>query len=175
MSGGDAAGCGARLRLARRAHGLSQLQLAGMAGVSRQSVSAVESGVSDPSLRVAIALARALGLTVEELFGADDPVAPVVAAPVAPLGGTGARVTLAAMADGYVALPLRGMTASQAGIRPAGGLVAGDGHDQGQMARTVRPVGPVRPTLVAAGWFCGRNGLPGSPASRTWPAAACGW
>jgi DNA-binding XRE family transcriptional regulator len=48
-----------------------------MAGVSRQSVSAVESGISDPSLRVAIALARAVGLTVEELFGADDPVAPV--------------------------------------------------------------------------------------------------
>ena len=40
-----------------------------MAGVSRQAISAVESGVSDPSLRVAIALTRALGLTVEDLFG----------------------------------------------------------------------------------------------------------
>jgi DNA-binding XRE family transcriptional regulator len=37
-----------------------------MAGVSRQAVSAVE---SDPSLRVALALARALGMTIEELFG----------------------------------------------------------------------------------------------------------
>ena len=43
-----------------------------MAGVSRQAVSAVESGLSDPSLRVALALARALGLTVEEMFGARD-------------------------------------------------------------------------------------------------------
>ena len=42
-----------------------------MAGVSRQAVSAVESGQSDPSLRVALALAQALGMTVEELFGAD--------------------------------------------------------------------------------------------------------
>jgi len=151
VSEGQAAGCGARLRLARRAHGFSQLQLAGVAGVSRQLVSAVESGISDPSLRVAIALARALGLTVEELFGADGPVVPVAAAPVAPLGGTGARVTLAAMADGYVALPLRGVTASQGGILPAGGLVAGDGHDPGQVSRTVRPVGPPRPTLLAAG------------------------
>jgi len=45
-----------------------------MAGVSRQAVSAVESGISDPSLRVAMALARTLGLTVEELFGPDRPV-----------------------------------------------------------------------------------------------------
>ena len=48
--------------------------VAEMAGVSRQAISAVESGVSDPSLRVAIALTRALGLTVEELFGTDDTV-----------------------------------------------------------------------------------------------------
>jgi DNA-binding XRE family transcriptional regulator len=74
-----------------------------MAGVSRQAVSAVESGISDPSLRVALALASALGMTVEELFGSEDAVVPVAARPVAPLGGTGARVTLAPMADGYVA------------------------------------------------------------------------
>ena len=60
---------GNRLRLARQARGFSQQQVASMAGVSRQAVSAVESGISDPSLRVAIALSRALGLTVEELFG----------------------------------------------------------------------------------------------------------
>ena len=46
---------GARLRLARQARGLSQQQLAGVAGVTRQAVSAVESGHSDPSLRVALA------------------------------------------------------------------------------------------------------------------------
>ena len=49
---------GTRLRLARQARGLSQQQLAGMAAVTRQAVSAVESGHSDPSLRVALALAR---------------------------------------------------------------------------------------------------------------------
>src|SRR6266700_1520499 len=46
---------GTRLRLARQARGLSQQQLAGVAGVTRQAVSAVESGHSDPSLRVALA------------------------------------------------------------------------------------------------------------------------
>ena len=63
------ASTGANLRLARQARGFSQQQLASMAGVSRQAVSAVESGHSDPSLRVALALSQALGLSVEELFG----------------------------------------------------------------------------------------------------------
>ena len=52
-------------------------------------------------------------MTVEELFGRDDAVLPVAAMPVAPLGGTGARVTLAPIGDGYVALPLRGVTVSR--------------------------------------------------------------
>jgi putative molybdopterin biosynthesis protein len=151
VSEGHAVRGGARLRLARQARGFSQLQVASMARVSRQAVSAVESGLSDPSLRVAMALARALGLTVEELFGPGNPVMPVAAAPVAPLGGKGARVTLASMGDGYVALPLRGGTVSRAGFLPAGGLVTGTDRDRGRMSRNVQPVGPPRPTLIAAG------------------------
>ena len=156
MSDGHGAGNGVRLRLARQARGFSQQQLAGMAGVSRQAVSAVESGLSDPSLRVALALARALGMTVEEVFGPASPAPQVVARPVAPLGGPGARVTLAPMGDGFVALPLSGATVSRAGFLPAGGLAAGPGGpggtDRGPGAgEQVRPVGPPRPTLVAAG------------------------
>lgn len=94
MSDGHSSGNGARLRLTRRAHGFSQQQIAEMAGVSRQAISAVESGLSDPSLRVAIAVSRALGLTVEELFGTDETVMPLEAREVAPLGSKGARVTL---------------------------------------------------------------------------------
>lgn len=151
MSEEHRAGSGARLRLARRARGFSQLQLASMAGVSRQAISAVESGISDPSLRVALALASTLGLTVEELFGSDEAVVPVAATPAAPLGGKGARVTLAPLADGYVAFPLRGATAGRAGFLPAGGLVAESDRDQGRMSRNIRPIGPPRSTLVAAG------------------------
>ena len=151
MSDGHSSGNGARLRLTRQAHGFSQQQIAEMAGVSRQAISAVESGLSDPSLRVAIALSRALGLTVEELFGPDNPVMPVEARQVAPLGSKGARVTLALMGDGYVALPLRGETVSRAGFLPAGGLVAETGKDRGRQTRKVRPIEPSRPTLVAAG------------------------
>jgi putative molybdopterin biosynthesis protein len=134
---------GAGLRLARQARGFSQQQLAGMAGVSRQAVSAVESGHSDPSLRVALALAAALGLSVEELFGPGEPAAPVTAASVAPLTERGERVILAAVGERFVALPLRGDAGAGLGFLPAGGLAA--------TTSEIRPLGPPRPTLVVAG------------------------
>jgi len=140
---------GTRLRLARQARGLSQQQLAGMAAVTRQAVSAVESGHSDPSLRVALVLARALGLTVEELFGPGDPADPVLAQPVAAVGGEGSRVALATVGDTFVALPLSADTSSRAGFGPAGGLVAGQELHGDLIA--VRPIAPPRPTLVVAG------------------------
>ena len=140
---------GTRLRLARQARGLSQQQLAGMAAVTRQAVSAVESGHSDPSLRVALALARALGVTVEELFGPGDPADPVLAQPVAPVGGEGARVALATVGDTFVALPLSADTLARAGFGPAGGLVVGR-ESHGDLI-AVRPIAPPRPTLVVAG------------------------
>ncbi len=99
---------GVRLRLARQARGYSQQQLAGMGGVTRQAVSAVEAGHSDPSLRVALALAQALGMTIEELFGPGKPPPPVLARPAARLGPAGARVTLAPMGDSFVAAWLPG-------------------------------------------------------------------
>jgi putative molybdopterin biosynthesis protein len=165
---------GDSLRFARQARGLSQQQLAEMAGVSRQAVSAMESGVSDPSLRVALALARALGMTIEELFGPSSPEPLVAASPLAPLGPAGGRVTLAPVGDVLVALPLSGATATRAGFLPAGGLaipgaVAGTGPGDGvapevpdvaadladgvgpAAAGPVRPIGPPRPTLVVAG------------------------
>jgi molybdopterin molybdotransferase/putative molybdopterin biosynthesis protein len=150
LTDGQPARGGARLRLARQVRGFSQQQVASMAGVSRQAVSAVESGVSDPSLRVALALARALGMTVEELFRSDDHAMAIAARPVAPLGSQGARVTLASVGREYVALPLGGMMASRAGFLPAGGLVAESDQGTG-MGRTVRPIGVLRPTLVVAG------------------------
>ena len=163
---------GAKLRFARQARGFSQQQLAGMAGVSRQAVSAVESGQSDPSLRVALALAQALGMTVDELFGAEGTIPTVSVRLVSHVGsdtgsdtGPGpavARVTLAPIGDSFVALPLAGATVSRAGFLPAGGLLATCEPDQRDGAAPpdapstarlaeVRPIGPPRPTLVVAG------------------------
>jgi molybdate-binding protein len=132
-----------------------------MAGVSRQAVSAVESGHSDPSLRVALALARALGLSVEELFGPGEPATPVVATSVAPLRGKTGRVAVARVGDRFVALPLRGDAGAGLGFLPAGGLanpvhfavsaVATGPVDAAHELIAVRPIGPPRPTLVVAG------------------------
>ena len=158
---------GANLRFARQARGFSQQQLASMAGVSRQAVSAVESGHSDPSLRVALAIAQALGLSVEELFGPGQPAAPVLATSVAPVTSANLRVTLASVGERFVALPLRGDSGAGLGFLPAGGLTVQ--APDAVMARSagyaapanggaaaadliaVRPIGPPRPTLVVAG------------------------
>jgi putative molybdopterin biosynthesis protein len=159
IDGPGTAGTG--LRIARQTRGFSQQQLAGMAGVSRQAVSAVEAGHSDPSLRVALALAQALGMSVEQLFGPGEPTAPVTAVSVAPLaapGAVGERVMLAPVGDRFVALPLRGDTGVGLGFLPAGGLAArGGGTAPSVEAGTafeeiaVRPIGPPRPTVVVAG------------------------
>jgi putative molybdopterin biosynthesis protein len=150
MAGVTASDPGVRLRLARQARGYSQQQLAGMAGVSRQAVSAVEAGHSDPSLRVALALAQALGMTIEELFGPGKPPPPVLARPAARLGPAGSRVTLVPMGDSFVALPLAGDTAAPVGFLPAGGVVdeaaarVVDGKADG--------VGATGPTGVLGAW-----------------------
>lgn len=57
-----------RLREAREGHGLTQAELAGMAGVSRKTINTVENGVFVPSTVLALQLARVLSTTVEALF-----------------------------------------------------------------------------------------------------------
>jgi molybdate-binding protein len=123
---------GTRLRLARQARGLSQQQLAGVAGVTRQAVSAVESGD------------------------------PVLARPVAPVSTPGSRVALATVGDTFVALPLDADLAARLGFGAAGGLTVRGGGTLGAQGVqgasggsgfqvAVRPIGPPRPTVVVAG------------------------
>ncbi len=59
------------VRALRAARGLSQAQLAAALGVSRQTVNAIETGRYDPSLPLAIAVARFFEQTVEEIFHVD--------------------------------------------------------------------------------------------------------
>ena len=58
-----------RLRQRRRDLGLTQGAVARSTGLSRQALSALEAGRAAPSLANALALARALGTSVEALFG----------------------------------------------------------------------------------------------------------
>ncbi|GAB2913196.1 hypothetical protein GCM10027047_09100 [Rhodococcus aerolatus] len=65
----SAAGRANGVRAARAASGLSQAELAQAAGVTRQTLVALEAGGYAPSVYLALAVARRLGRTVEELFG----------------------------------------------------------------------------------------------------------
>ncbi|MBW6436224.1 helix-turn-helix transcriptional regulator [Actinoplanes hulinensis] len=60
---------GARIRDARKAAGLTQQGMAAEIQVSRQTVIAMETGDYAPSVYLAIKVARALGVTVEDLWG----------------------------------------------------------------------------------------------------------
>jgi transcriptional regulator with XRE-family HTH domain/molybdate-binding protein len=71
----DPALVGAQVRRRRRAAGLSQALLAEQAGVSRQAVSALEAGRHLPRVDAALAIAAALGTTVEELLTVEAPPA----------------------------------------------------------------------------------------------------
>lgn len=59
------------MRDLRTARGISQVDLGAALGVSRQTVIAIERGKYDPSLPLAISIARYFGLTVEEVFHVD--------------------------------------------------------------------------------------------------------
>lgn len=51
---------------------LSQLQIAEMVSVSRQTIVAIERGDYSPSVKLALLLARKLETTVEELFELEE-------------------------------------------------------------------------------------------------------
>lgn len=57
-----------RLKAARAAKDLSQQQLADLVGVSRQTVSAIEKGDYNPTIRLCLAICHALDKTLDELF-----------------------------------------------------------------------------------------------------------
>ncbi len=57
-----------RLKSARAAMDMSQQQLADAVGVSRQTINAIEKGDYNPTIKLCIAICRALGKTLDELF-----------------------------------------------------------------------------------------------------------
>lgn len=61
-----------RLKDARAGRNLTQADLAQLAGVSRKTINTVENGVFVPSTTLALSLAQALSLRVEDLFYLED-------------------------------------------------------------------------------------------------------
>jgi transcriptional regulator with XRE-family HTH domain len=69
---------GANLDYLRKARGLTQGQLAHLAGIPRTTLSHIESGTGNPSLKTLSKLALALGIHYEELLSAPKPACNLV-------------------------------------------------------------------------------------------------
>jgi molybdate-binding protein/DNA-binding XRE family transcriptional regulator len=131
-----------RVRAVRESRGLGQAELARLAGLSRQALSAIEAGRYVPNTAVALRLAQVLGCAVEDLFAAPgSSTLEALLAEEAP----NCRVRLGRVRSRLVAWPLRGSAA----LVPADGTVTGR---TGRWAR-VEPLPRARPqaTLFVAG------------------------
>ncbi|HKP62914.1 MAG TPA: substrate-binding domain-containing protein [Polyangiales bacterium] len=90
-----------RVRELRELRGFTQHALAQAAGLSRQSVNAIEAGRAMPAVDVALRIARALECSIEELF--DQAGAPAALSAIAAAGTSGAgRVVLAQIGGRWV-------------------------------------------------------------------------
>lgn len=69
---------GANLDYLRKARGLTQEQLAQLSGIPRTTLSHIESGTGNPSLKTLSKLALALGIHYEELLSAPKPACNLV-------------------------------------------------------------------------------------------------
>lgn len=159
------------LRRARRVAGLTQADLAAAAGLTRALVSAVETGRHTPGVDAALALARALGMSVEDLFGGvrfqERPIfgAPPEGAPV--LAGRVGDVLV------YNILPEQGVAGphwrAPDGVmrngrlelfeRPDGFVVAGCDPALGLAAELLPDRGPARLRAVASSSAAARDAL----------------
>ncbi|WP_238900546.1 helix-turn-helix transcriptional regulator [Clostridium sp. YIM B02500] len=61
-----------KMKSARASMDLSQEQLADMVGVTRQTIGMIEAGKFNPSLQLCIAICKALGKTLNDIFWEDD-------------------------------------------------------------------------------------------------------
>ena len=61
-----------RLRVLRAEFNWSQMELGLRVGVSRQAINAIETGKYDPSLPLALKIARLFGKRVEEIFELEE-------------------------------------------------------------------------------------------------------
>lgn len=57
-----------RLKSARASLDMSQQKLADMVGVSRQTIHAIEKGDYNPTIKLCIAICKAVNKTLDELF-----------------------------------------------------------------------------------------------------------
>jgi putative molybdopterin biosynthesis protein len=110
------------LKQIRTRLGMNQQDLANLAGVTRQTISGVESGQYAPSTTISLRLAKALGCQVEDLFWLEEDLPEIEAVPAQNLPvGQDLRVILARVGGQWVAHPLIGKDAFRTEMIPADG------------------------------------------------------
>jgi putative molybdopterin biosynthesis protein len=146
------ADAGTRIRNARGARGITQLELARRANISRQALGAIEAGLYQPSVAVALSLARELGETVEALFANPDVqrrsrIDAAWSGPDKPADGSVCKVALARVAGKVVAVP---QPAAGLWLWPAAGTVDHAGPKRVSVS-TYRSEAEIDSTLLIAG------------------------
>lgn len=61
-----------KMKFRRIEVGMSQTQLAKAAGVTRQTIGLIEAGEFNPSLKLCLAVCKALGVTLNDLFWEEE-------------------------------------------------------------------------------------------------------
>jgi len=114
-----------QLRSVRTRLGISQQELATVAGVARQTIGGIEAGTYALSLPIALRISNALGCSVEELFWLQNGL-PTVTATLAdntkPEVGKSVRVALGQVGGQWVASALVNGAASRREMIPADGI-----------------------------------------------------
>ncbi|MDF5721962.1 MAG: substrate-binding domain-containing protein [Rhizonema sp. PD37] len=155
------------LKSVRTGLGMSQQDLAKLAGVTRQTISGVESGQCAPSVTISLRLAKVLNCHVEDLFWFEQDLQEVEAV-VAKSSSCSQqqRVSLARIGGQWVAYPLVGKEAFRLEMIPADGEVNSHSGTNTVRVRLLDDLDRIHNTVAIAG--C-------TPVLSLWAQAAERW
>ncbi len=144
------------IRHRRQALDLTQEQLAGRVGITRQGLSAIERGLTSPSTTVALQLARELGCAVEDLFWLDRELPTTLTAHLSspPEDSSKTSVMVARVGHRWVAHPLSRADQAVSALSPDGQVVGAPGSTGAPKDINVElfhPSGELTANLLIAG------------------------
>ena len=164
------------LRRARLERGLKQGELAERAGISRQTLSVLESGRGQPATLIALRLARVLGCRVEELFWLRDEGGELIAEVAGPARARNSadRALVGSVANRWVAYALSPED-PLALTTPADALFVRS-QRSGPMVRlrALRPLEALEANVLVGGCDPGLSVLAGRVHDR-WPGQRLCW
>ena len=138
-----------RVGLRRTRKGWTQQELADLAGLSRQSIVAIEAGKMAPSTAIALRLAHALACSVEQLFWVNDDVRLLARKIAAPHSHPSERLALGHIGGNWVAHALPSDRTASWCVGADGLAVSDDGTTLA--VDTLRPTDRLRDALLVSG------------------------